>query len=187
MEFKLHIPAAEIQKRTQELAQDIVDRYKDVNPLFVCLLKGAVPFTTDLMRAIEKLDPDFVPDVEYMRTTTYSGTEAGKTAITGDLPGEVKESVKGRVVIIIDDVIDEGNTMSAVVPHIHNLGAREVTVVTMLQKNDVERKPGTPDADLYGFDSGPEWVIGNGLNDDGRRKEAGRWMTDILIKIPGNE
>jgi len=171
--------SAEIEHRIQEIAQELIREYKHTNPLFVCLLKGAVPFTAELMKTITLLDPEFHPDVEYMRTLAYGeGKETGEPRITVDLPAEI--DISKRTVIILDDILDTGGTLEHVKRHLLSppLGAQAVKLVVLVERESEAISSAT----IAGFRVKKGWVVGMGMNNDGVTQEAGRWNNYIYIQ-----
>jgi len=171
--------STEIENRIQEIAQELIREYKHKNPLFVCLLKGAVPFTTELMKTITLLDPEFHPEVEYMRTTTYGeGKETGEPLITVNLPSEI--DISRRTVIVLDDILDSGKTLELVKRHLLSppLDARAVKLVVLVERES----EATSSAAIAGFRVKEGWIVGMGMNNDGVTQEAGRWKNYIYIQ-----
>jgi len=171
--------SAEIDKRIKEIAQQLIDEYRHKNPLFTCLLKGAVPFASELMQAITMLDPDFHPDMEYMRTSTYGeGHAAKEPEIIWDLPDTI--DLRKRPVILIDDILDSGTTVEKVTTHLTSrpLGARAVQLVVLIERN-IERTT-VPSATIAGFYAEEGWLTGMGMNNDGVTHEAGRWTCSVI-------
>lgn len=182
--------AEQVAERVDTLAGELYKRYKDANPLFVCFLKGGLPFTVQLMQALsahaEAAGEPFYPDVDYMVISTYgTGTKAKEPRIVTDLADT--STVKDRLVVMLDDVHDSGTTMHFADQHFRVLGATEVESVVLVQKTGRER-PLYPEATLYGFASASdEWLIGMGMNGDPRvpdQTEAGRWLDYICIVEP---
>lgn len=95
-------------------------------PVMVCVMKGAVNFMVNLMEAI---DMDILTD--YIQVSSYSGTTSTGT-IT--LKRDVTHRIKGRTVIIVEDVVDTGLTMDYLVKHFEEMGAREIIVVALFDK-----------------------------------------------------
>jgi hypoxanthine phosphoribosyltransferase len=167
----------QVDARISDMASWVVERYAGEKPLFVCLLKGAVPFASRLMNSIQEQAPTFVPDLNYMRISTYgSGTKAGDPYVVADCLTE--GSLAGRPAVLLDDVLDTGATLPFAAEHLreqHDAG--QVDSLVLVQKT-VER-PDYPSATLYGFESPPDWLVGMGMNDQG---EEGRWWNEIRIK-----
>jgi hypoxanthine phosphoribosyltransferase len=152
---KVVITAEELQRRIRELGAEITADYADRPPLLVCILKGAYPFLADLTRAI-----DLPVEVDFMAVSSYgSATKtSGIVRIVKDLDAELR----GRHVIIVEDVVDSGLTLRYLR---RNLGVREpasLEVCTLLVKEGLQRDD--PDLAYVGFRIPPDFVIGYGLD-----------------------
>lgn len=149
------ISEAEIAKKVTELGQMISRDYKDLNPLCICVLKGAVPFMADLIRKIEiPLEMDFMAVSSYGSSTKSSGV----VRILKDL----EASVEGRHVLVVEDIIDSGLTLSYLIALLKGRKAASVKVATLLDKparRTVDLKP-----DYCGFEIPDEFVVGYGLD-----------------------
>lgn len=150
--------AEDIEKRCKELGKEITDDYKKQGeaPLLVALLKGSVPFLADIMREID-LDIQF----DCMDVSSYAGTESvGDVKIIKDLDC----SLDGVSVLLVEDIVDTGRTLSKVITLLKNKGAKDVKVVTLLDKPS--RRVIDVEADYVGFTIEDEFVIGYGLDYD---------------------
>jgi hypoxanthine phosphoribosyltransferase len=169
----------QVQARIEELAGEVILRYKGQDPLFVCLLRGGAPFAAQMMFAITRQDPYFYPELDYMTIRTYGDERTSKPAeLIMDLsPGT---SAAARKVILLDDVLDKGITAEfarGVLTKTHK--ATEVDLVVLLQKN--HKRDHFGDATLYGFESPPDWLTGMGLDDTRIALEANRWAGFVAI------
>jgi hypoxanthine phosphoribosyltransferase len=152
---KVIITSDEIHSRIGELGAQITADYADRPPLLVCILKGAYPFLADLARAI-----DLPVEVDFMAVSSYgSATKtSGIVRIVKDLDAELK----GRHVIIVEDIVDSGLTLRYLR---RNLGVREpasLEVCALLVKEGLQRDD--PDLAYVGFRIPPDFVIGYGLD-----------------------
>lgn len=165
--------------RINEMAREVIDRYRQKDTLFVCFMKGGVPFTAMLMHAIAELAPDFHPQVDYMTISTYKDERvAGEPRIVMDLAPDI--SVKGRTVVMLDDVLDTGTTANFAQSHFYNRGAEEVDLIVLVQKQN--ERGLYPRAELFGFESPSDlWLVGMGMDDSGKQREMNRWMGSIAI------
>ena len=153
---KILVSEEEIVRRCQELGKEITKDYEAKNelPLFVGLLKGSVPFLAELIKHVD-MDIRY----EFMDVSSYEGTESiGDVKINLDL----KTSVKGMPVLIIEDIVDTGRTIKEVKRLMYNKGASDVKVVSLLDKPD--RRVVDIEADYVGFVVPNEFVIGYGLD-----------------------
>lgn len=146
-----------IQNRIAEMGRRIADDYAGKNPVMVCILKGAVMFYTDLLRATPiKLTMDFMAVSSYGNRTKSSG----EVEIRKDLSG----SIENRHVIVVEDIIDSGFTLSYLSRMLSARGAKSIAICTLLDKPS-RRAPGiTLKADYSGFEVGDEFVVGYGLD-----------------------
>ena len=153
---KILVSEEEILKRSKELGKQITEDYEARNelPLVVGLLKGSVPFLVELIKHIE-MDIRF----EFMDVSSYEGTESiGDVKVNLDL----KTSVRGVPVLLVEDIVDTGRTIQEVKRLMYNKGASDVKVVSLLDKPD--RRVVDINADYVGFTVPNEFVIGYGLD-----------------------
>lgn len=152
---KILVSSEEITKREQELADEISKYYKDKNsiPVIVGLLKGSVPF---MMGLVMKLDIDC--EIDFMDVSSYSGTNSIEVRVIKDIEG----SVTDRDVLIVEDIVDTGKTLEKVTEMFRNKGAKEIKIVTLLDKP--ARREKAIEADYIGFVVPDEFVIGYGLD-----------------------
>lgn len=146
-----------LQGRIQELADMVSEKYRDSEEdlILVCVLKGAVFFLTDFARKLS------IPaEMEFMAVSSYgnSTTSSGVVRILKDLDKEIA----GRDVLVVEDIIDSGLTLSWLLRNLKNRNPKSLEVVTLLRKPDVQ----TAQIDLLdiGFDIPNEFVIGYGLD-----------------------
>jgi len=118
----------EIQKRTAELGQQIGHDYQGRNPLMICILRGAVVFLSDLMRAV----PIHVT-VDFMGISSYGGTNMDSTGVI-KITRDVDTNVAHRDVIVVEDIVDTGLTMRALVDLLNTRAPRSVEICTLLSK-----------------------------------------------------
>lgn len=168
----------QVWQRINEMAEEIIVRYKNTNPLFICLLRGGAPFATKLMFAITQQDPNFHPEMDYATIKTYGDERTDKAS---ELLADILPSTtaQGRPVILLDDVLDKGLTAEFATAHfIENHGAASVELIVLAEK-DRERAYGS--AALKGFDVPDDWLTGMGLDDANLAKEANRWAGYLAI------
>jgi hypoxanthine phosphoribosyltransferase len=149
---------AQIRARIETLAKTISRYYRGRQPVFLGVMNGALFFMTDLLRAV-----DFHPEISCIRLASYKGTKS-----TGKLVGldTLSDSFKGRDVLIIDDILDTGLTLSALVARLKKLGASEVKTCVLLKKRG--KQTVAIHADWVGFTIPDHFVIGYGLDYDGK-------------------
>lgn len=150
------ISEEEIERRCQELGQQITEEYKAKNqaPILVAMLKGAVPFLTKLAKYIE-LDIE----MDFMAVSSYEGTESiGDVRILKDLD----RSIKGENILLVEDIVDTGRTLNTVSEMLSNKGADSVKIVSLLDKPSRRIIP--VHVDYIGFEVPNEFVVGFGLD-----------------------
>ena len=152
-----HILVSEEQLKTRvaELGTQISKDYAGKNLLLVSILKGSVVFMADLMRASQ-----LMCDVEFIAVSSYqNGTvSSGRVQITHDL----QQDITGREIVIVEDILDSGNTLYFLTEYLKTKGAASVTIATLLDKPARREKPIT--ADYAGFVVPDEFVVGYGLD-----------------------
>lgn len=156
----------QIQEKIAELAAQLAADYRDVPQLLlVCVLKGAVMFTADLIRALGKLG--LPVELEFMAASSYGqgNTSSGVVRILKDLDRDVA----GRHVLVVEDIVDSGLTLSWLVKYLTSQSAASVEVVTLFRKPAAVRS--APQLKYVGFDIPPEFVVGYGLDYAERYRE----------------
>lgn len=149
------VTAEQIQQKIAEMAQSIDEHYAQKDVLLIGVLKGAVPFMADLSRAMQ------IPTTQdWMAVSSYgSGTvSSGVVRILKDLDADVKD----RNVLIVEDIIDSGLTLSWLTANLKARGAASVEIVTLLRKPSAAKVK--IDVRWVGFDIPNEFVVGYGLD-----------------------
>ena len=145
----------QIKARVAEIGDALYDEFADRNPLFLGVLKGSFVFMSDIVRACQiKSDIEFIAVSSYQNGTTSSGV----VQITHDL----QQDITGREIIVIEDILDSGNTLYFLKNYFLTKGAKSVTIVTLLDKPSRRTKAIT--ADYAGFEVPDEFVVGYGLD-----------------------
>ena len=147
----------ELQNRVQELADMVSQKYADSEQdlLLVCVLKGAAFFLTDFARKLS------IPsELEFMAVSSY-GTSTSSSGVVRILK-DLDRDIAGRNVLIVEDIIDSGLTLSWLIRNLEGRNPASLNVVTLLRKPEVVKA----DIDLLdvGFDIPNEFVIGYGLD-----------------------
>jgi hypoxanthine phosphoribosyltransferase len=148
--------ASTIAMRNLELAKDIATRdYHDL--LVVSILKGSFVFAADLIRAMH--DAGLAPEVEFITISSFgAGTVAGEIKVLRD----IDNNVAGRDIILIDDILESGNTLKFTRDLFLGRGAKSVSVAVLLDKS-VRRKADVS-ADFTGFECPDYFVVGYGMD-----------------------
>ena len=146
----------QIRARIQELGKELMRDYADKNPVFIGVLKGVVVFYADMIRAF-----DAHCQLDFMWISSYKGTQStGSTVVRQD----VSADLKGRHVVILEDILDTGRSLSFVVQHLKDKGAASVRICTLLDKPE-GRAPGIDiQAEYVGFTIPNAFVVGYGLD-----------------------
>ena len=155
---KEHVEAA-----LDKMAAAITDKLADKNPLIICVLTGAIIPMGHLLTRL-----DFPLEIDYIHATRYQGETAG-----GELHwlANPTSDLSGRVVLIIDDILDEGHTLAGIVKHCHEEGAKDVYSAVLVEKHHDRRVTGLH-ADFVGLDVDDHYVFGYGMDYKGYLRNA---------------
>lgn len=153
--LKVLLSEEEIKTRVAKLGEEIYDAFRDKNPMFVGVLNGCFIFMADLVRAAQlKSELEFIGVSSYNNGTKSSGV----VQITRDL----QRDISGRDIIVVEDILDSGNTLYFLKDYMLAKGANSITIVTLLDKPSRREKPIYPV--LAGFEVPDEFVVGFGLD-----------------------
>lgn len=166
-QFRPFISADEIAREVQRIAAEISRDLKDKDPLFCPTLTGAYMFMADLAKAL-----DFDAETYFVKYTSYSGMSS-TGIVRAELPFPAKCS--GRHVVIVEDIVDSGTTMKAMLDALVPLKPATVHIASLLFKPDCFRE--TFNIDYVGKRIGDDFILGYGLDYDGR----GRCYPDIYV------
>ena len=153
---KVLLTEEQIQTRIRELGEELSREYAGKDPIFVGVLKGVVVFYADMVRQIT------VPcQFDFMWISSYSGTES-----TGqmDVKRDISTNIKGRHVVILEDIYDTGNSLSFVRQHLLKKEPASLKICTLLDKPERRNPSVTLQADYTGFVIPNEFVVGYGLD-----------------------
>ena len=155
--IRVLIPEEKIEDRIVQLAEQISRDYQGETVKLVCILKGSIIFTCELAKRLT------VPVLfDFMQVSSYgSGTKSSGSVV---IKKELDEDIKGDNVIIVEDIVDSGNTLSQLVPILKAREPKSLKVCTLLDKPD--RRTAPIDVDYNGFVIPDEFVVGYGLDYD---------------------
>ena len=154
------ITEEEIQKRVAEMGAEITKRFEGEAVYLVCILKGSIFFTTELAKNIPlPMEMDFMTVSSYGAATVSSGVINIKQDLTGD--------ITGKNVIVVEDIIDSGNTLSRLLQYFQSRNPKTLTLCTLLDKPE-RRTAKDVVVDYTGFVIPDKFVVGYGLDWDQR-------------------
>lgn len=156
-EFIPYLSEQTIQDRIAELAQQISVDFKDRNVLFLGILNGSFIFAADLFKRVS------IPAaISFIKLVSYKGTSSTGTVITSI---GLEEDLSGKDVIIVEDIVDTGKTLTEFLPSLVKQNPNSVRICTLLQKPEALQYP--LDVDYIGFSIPNKFVVGYGLDYDG--------------------
>lgn len=152
---RILIEEGKVQERVKELGRELTQHYRDEKPLVVGLLRGGFIFLADLVRAM-----DIPLEVDFMTTSSYGHEKesTGRVDILHDLRAEVKD----RKVLVVDDIMDSGNTIAKVREHLLDKGAASVDICVLLDKPS--RRKIDIEPDYVAFEIPDVFIVGCGLD-----------------------
>ena len=154
MGINVLINKSRLEKRIEELAKQIEKDYEGKNLVFIGILKGSVMFMTELAKNIKSN-----VEMEFMDVSSYEGTEStGNIKINSD----IRNSIKGKDVIIVEDIIDTGRTLTFLIDYLKQKEPNSLKIATMLSKPS--RRILELNVDYIGFSINDEFVVGYGLD-----------------------
>lgn len=154
--IKVLISEEKINKRLDELANQLMEEYKGQNLMFLCILKGSIFFTVELAKRM-KNNIQF----EFIEVSSYENNEStGKIKLNKDITG----SIEGKNVIIIEDIVDTGRTLCFLKEYLLQKNPKSLKICTLLDKPS--RRIESIEADYIGFTIENKFVIGYGLDDE---------------------
>ncbi len=167
--FSLSMPESDILKAVKAVANQINTDLSGSNPLFICVLNGAFMFASDLMKEIS-----FPCEITFIKLSSYEGlyTSGSVKEIIG-----LNESVVGRNVVVVEDIVDTGITMERILESLVAKGAKDIHVATFLQKPDALQRD--IKIDYIAMKIPNDFIVGYGLDYDG----YGRNLKDIYTVV----
>ena len=153
--LKVLVTEEELKARIQEMGEALYEKFEGKNPLFLSVLKGSFVFMADLVRACQ-----LKSDVEFIAVSSYENATAssGRVKINHD----IQQDITGRHLIIVEDILDSGNTLAFLKEYFMTKGAASITIVTLLDKPS--RRKAEVFASYKGFEVEDNFVVGYGLD-----------------------
>lgn len=168
--FELYIPYEKIRSVIEEMAEKMNSDFKDKKPLFVCILNGSFMFAAELFKRINLVETE----ISFVKLASYDGDKT--TGKVKQLIG-LNESIDGRTVVILEDIVDTGITIENIMKQLANLNPKEVKIATLLLKPDALQKK--VQLDYVGLEIPNDFIVGYGLDYNG----YGRNLIDIYSVI----
>lgn len=169
-EFELFIPSEKIQEAIKDVANQINKDLEGKDPLFICVLNGSFMFAADLIKNI-----NIACEVTFVRMASYRGTTS--SGALKEIYG-LEEEIEGRTVVIVEDIVDTGNTINLVKDQLSCDSPKEIKIATLLFKPNALKQEVA--LDYVALEIPNDFIVGYGLDYDG----YGRNLKDIYkIKI----
>ncbi|MFR9166157.1 MAG: hypoxanthine phosphoribosyltransferase [Dysgonomonas sp.] len=164
-EFEIFIPKAKIDSAIKGIADQMNKDLSDKDPLFVCVLNGSFMFAAELMKNIK------IPcEITFVRMASYRGTTS--TGTLKEIYG-LEEEIAGRTIVIVEDIVDTGNTMNLILDQLNCDDPKEIKIATLLFKPNALKYP--VNLDYIALEIPNDFIVGYGLDYDG----YGRNLPDI--------
>ncbi|MFA9440363.1 hypoxanthine-guanine phosphoribosyltransferase [Uliginosibacterium sp. sgz301328] len=159
------VDAAGVQKAMDDMAVAITARLKDSNPLVFTVMNGGLVFAGQLLPRLH-----FPLECSYLHATRYGQTLNGTSLL--DWRVRPTQDLRGRSVLVLDDILDEGYTLVAVMEHLRSEGAKEVMCAALVDKrHDRKAQPGLR-PDFYGIEAPDRYLFGCGMDYKGYWRNA---------------
>ena len=154
---KVLLSEEQIQEKVLEFAKTLSEEYAGKDPVFVGVLKGVVMFFADVVKRI-----DIPCQIDFMWISSYEGTQSGAMQVKRD----VSVDIKGRHVVILEDIFDTGNSLDFTYKHLMEKEPASLKICTLLDKPERRNPAVTLEPDYVGFTIPNEFVVGYGLDFD---------------------
>jgi len=160
-----HIPSDQIQEQIKFLGKNITKDLTNSSPVvFICILNGAFMFFSDLMKQIH-----IKSEIDFIRVKSYEAQNQQEIQIIKD----IEVDIKGKTVVLVDDLIDSGNTILKLIEHLQQYNPSEIKTVSLLKRHNSKFTP-----NYYAFHiHHNEWFYGYGLDLNGYHRN----LLDILV------
>lgn len=146
----------EVDVALDKMAQEIHNKLSDTNPVVLCVMIGAIIPVGHLLTRL-----DFPLEVDYVHATRYRGELKGGDIHWKSTP---RVSLQGRTVLIVDDVLDGGVTLKAIVDYCEQQGAKKVYTAALVEKENSRISGGLQKADFIGLEVENRYIFGYGLD-----------------------
>ena len=158
--FETFIPFSDIEAAIDKMAVKMNHDLKDKMPIFLVILNGSFMFAADLMKRM-----NFPCELSFIKLASYEGTQS--TEKVKELIG-FNEDIKGRTIVIVEDIIDSGLTLAGVTKQLTNMGVKDIKIATLLYKPNAFKEDYK--IDYIGIEVPNEFIVGYGLdyNNQGR-------------------
>ncbi len=156
-EIRTLIDEEKLHKKINEIANQIEEEYKNKEIIFICILKGSVFFTVDLAKRIKGN-----VKLEFIRVSSYNDAKVSSGEIKMKL--DLKDDIQGKDVIVIEDIIDTGRTLSYLIEYLKTKKPNSIKLCALLDKP--ERRLKKVKIDYTGFQIPDKFVVGYGLDFD---------------------
>ena len=165
--LSIQFTSISIRNRVNQIGKDLSKKYKNNNPIFIGVLNGSFMFLSDLMRALT-----IECEMDFIKLRSYDGKHStGEIVLIKDF----STNLKNRHVVIVEDIIETGNTINFLLKKIEAFSPKSISIVTLLAKN--KDRSFTFDIDYIGFEISREFVVGYGLD----YKQKFRQLDSIYI------
>lgn len=164
--FETFIPYERIRSAVEDISEKMNKEFEGKNPLFVCILNGSFMFATELYKRISIIESE----ITFVKLSSYQGDKS--TGKVKQLIG-LNEDIKGRTVVILEDIVDTGITIDNISQQLQGMNPKEVKIATLLLKPDALTKD--IKLDYIGLEIPNDFIVGYGLDYNGQ----GRNLIDI--------
>jgi len=155
--FKPYLTQSNLEEAIERIANQINQDYSDKNPLFIAILNGSFIFASDLFKKI-----NIPAEISFIKLASYQGTKSTGNVITAI---GLETDLYDRNVIVLEDIIDTGKTLSAFLPQLEHQQPKSLKVCALLHKKEATQYPVT--IDYLGFEIPNLFVVGYGLDYNG--------------------
>ena len=162
--FNIYIKDSDLQDRIKEISNEI-NSCQLKNILFICVLEGAARFMFDLIKLL-----NFDYEIGFIKVESYNEMKRGKIELKLDIS---KDRIINRDIIIVEDIVDSGETIKFLIKHFSSMNARSIKVASLLAKEKSKEL-----CDYYGYVIENKFVVGYGMDID----NLFRNLNDIYIK-----